>query len=225
MRRNPLRHKAFSRITEVWTNRGQNEDKVRTQTKPSRRTPAPPLAHDSAPSLERKGRKIRAAGIAPPPSALRAARGEMPAHERAVIDAALAILRARLRTTGDDRVGSPQEARELALLKLAERDAECFAVMFLDSQNKLIAFEELFRGTLTQTSVYPREVVRAALGHNAAALILTHNHPSGCPDPSQADKSLTSALRAALSTVDIRVLDHLIVAGDRVTSMAEVGLM
>lgn len=200
---------------------------MRTQTKQSsgRSPSAPPSsALDSAPSLVRKGRKIRAAGIPPPPPSLSVPEIEMPAHERAVIDAARAILRARLRTPGE-RAGSPWEARELALLHLADRDVECFAVMFLDNGNRLIAFDEMFYGTLTQTSVHPREVVRAALRHNAAAVILTHNHPSGSPDPSHADRMLTDTLRTALSTVDISVLDHLIVAGEWVTSMAECGWM
>ncbi len=98
-------------------------------------------------------------------------------------------------------------------------------VLFLDAQNRVIASEELFRGTLTQTSVYPREVVRAALRHNAAAIIVSHNHPSGVAEPSQADRLLTTSLRRSLELVDIKLLDHLIVAGQQVISFAERGLI
>jgi DNA repair protein RadC len=97
--------------------------------------------------------------------------------------------------------------------------------MFLDAQHRLISTNELFRGTLTQTSVYPREVVKAALKENAAAVILSHNHPSGVAEPSQSDKQLTSALQSALSMVDVRVLDHFIVAGTSIVSFAERGLL
>jgi DNA repair protein RadC len=110
-------------------------------------------------------------------------------------------------------------------LQLAARPHEVFAALFLDAQHRLIALEELFRGTLTQTSVYPREVVTRALHHRAAALILAHNHPSGCVEPSRADEALTHTLRAALALIDVRVLDHVIVAPGRALSMAERGLI
>ena len=110
-------------------------------------------------------------------------------------------------------------------LKLAPKDHEVFAVLFLDCQNRVIEFEELFRGTLTQTSVYPREVVKAALMHNAAAVILCHNHPSGSATPSRADELLTQTLKQALALVDVRVLDHLVVTVGECLSMAERGLM
>ena len=97
--------------------------------------------------------------------------------------------------------------------------------LFLDAQNRVITIEELFRGTLTQTSVYPREVVKRALHHNAGGVILAHNHPSGVAEPSHADETLTQALRQALALVDIRVLDHFIVAGSGVLSFAERGLL
>ena len=97
--------------------------------------------------------------------------------------------------------------------------------LFLDAQNRVITIEELFRGTLTQTSVYPREVVKRALHHNAGAVILAHNHPSGVAEPSHADETLTQALRQALALVDIRVRDHFIVAGSGVLSFAERGLL
>ena len=102
---------------------------------------------------------------------------------------------------------------------------EVFVAMFLDAQNRVIETEELFRGTLTQTSVYPREVVKRALHYNAGAVILAHNHPSGVAEPSHADETLTQALKQALALVDIRVLDHFIVAGSSVLSFAERGLL
>ncbi len=120
-------------------------------------------------------------------------------------------------------LGSPQAVRHYLQLLLAARPHEVFAVLFLDVKNRLIASEELFRGTLTHTSVYPREVVKAALAHNAASVIFAHNHPSGTPDPSAADHSLTQALKQALALVDVRVLDHFIVAGHQVHSFAEHG--
>jgi DNA repair protein RadC len=105
-------------------------------------------------------------------------------------------------------------------------DAELIAVvLFLDSQHRLLAADELFRGTLAQTSVYPREVVKAALARNAAAVIFAHNHPSGVAEPSRADELLTQALKQALALVDIRTLDHFVVAGHRVVSFAERGLL
>ena len=97
--------------------------------------------------------------------------------------------------------------------------------LFLDSQNRLLAADELFRGTLAQTSVYPREIVKAALAHNAAAMIFAHNHPSGVAEPSRADELLTQALKQALALVDIRTLDHFVVAAGRLTSFAERGLL
>jgi DNA repair protein RadC len=102
---------------------------------------------------------------------------------------------------------------------------ELFIALFLDSQNRLIACEELFRGTLAQTSVYPREVVKAALRHNAAAVIFAHNHPSGIAEPSRADELLTAALKQALAVVDIRTIDHFIIAGTVAVSFAERGML
>lgn len=120
-------------------------------------------------------------------------------------------------------LSSPQTVKQYLQLLLGNKTYESFAVLFLDVKNRLIASEELFRGTLTHTSVYPREVVKAALGHNAASLIFAHNHPSGTPEPSAADHTLTQALKQALALVDVRVLDHFIVAGHRVHSFAEHG--
>ncbi len=124
-----------------------------------------------------------------------------------------------------DVLDSPQSVRDYLRLALSNRSYEAFMVLFLDAQNRVIASEELFRGTLTQTSVYPREVVRAALRHNAAAIIVSHNHPSGVAEPSQADRLLTTSLRRSLELVDIKLLDHLIVAGQQVISFAERGLI
>jgi DNA repair protein RadC len=115
--------------------------------------------------------------------------------------------------------------RDYLRLVLAARDHEVFVVLFLDAQHRVLRSAELFRGTLTQTSVYPREVVRAALAANAAAVIFAHNHPSGIAQPSQADELLTRQLREALALVEIRVLDHFIVAGNQTLSFAERGLL
>ena len=125
----------------------------------------------------------------------------------------------------DVALTSPQAVRDYLKLRIADREHEVFVALFLDSQNRLIAADELFRGTLAQTSVYPREVVKAALKHNAAAVIFAHNHPSGIAEPSRADEMLTTALKQALSLVDIRTLDHFVVGGNVVTSFAERGLL
>ena len=122
-------------------------------------------------------------------------------------------------------LSSPGKVREYLRLMLAQLEHEVFVALYLDAQNMLITDEELFRGTLTQTSVYPREVVKRALKHNAAGVIFVHNHPSGVAEPSRADELLTSSLKQALSLVDIKVLDHLIVAGSATVSFAERGLL
>lgn len=121
--------------------------------------------------------------------------------------------------------GSPEAVKHYLQLHLAHRPHEVFAVLFLDAQNRLIAMEELFRGTLTQTSVYPREVVRRALQLEAAAVVLAHNHPSGTVQPSRADEALTQTLKSALGLIDVRVLDHVVVAPGDALSMAEKGLL
>ena len=120
---------------------------------------------------------------------------------------------------------SPGAVKEYLQMHIGSRPYEVFAVLFLDAQHRLIVLEELFRGTLTQTSVYPREVVTRALHHHAAAVVLSHNHPSGSIEPSRADESLTQTLRAALALVDVRVLDHVIVSTGQALSMAEKGLL
>lgn len=122
-----------------------------------------------------------------------------------------------------DVLSTPAAVRDYLRLMLRAREYEVFCCVYLDAQNRVIAVEELFRGTLTQTSVYPREVIRRALAHNAAALILAHNHPSGVAEPSQADHLLTRKLAEALSHVDVRVLDHFIVAGPSALSFMEAG--
>lgn len=120
-------------------------------------------------------------------------------------------------------LASPEVVKAYLRLKLAGLDYEVFHVLFLDVKNRVIAMEEMFRGTLTHTSVYPREVVKAALRHNAAGVMLAHNHPSGASDPSEADQRLTSALTQALALVDVRVLDHFVVTLHHVHSFAEHG--
>jgi DNA repair protein RadC len=124
-----------------------------------------------------------------------------------------------------DAMSSPRAVREYLQLALGGRPHEVFAVIFLDSQNRMLGLEELFRGTLTQTSVYPREVVKTALRYNAAGVIFAHNHPSGVAEPSRADELLTQTLKQALSLVEIKTLDHFIVAGTRTVSFAERGLL
>jgi DNA repair protein RadC len=120
---------------------------------------------------------------------------------------------------------SPQSLREYLALHLAHLPHEVFAVLFLDGQHRLLVMEEMFRGTLTQTSVYPREIVKRALELGAAAVVFAHNHPSGVAEPSRADESLTRALRGALAMVDVRVLDHLVVGRGTTVSFAERGLL
>lgn len=120
---------------------------------------------------------------------------------------------------------SPGAVRHYLRSRMAHLPHEVFACLFLDNQHRVIAFEELFQGTLDSASVYPREVLKRALAHNAAALILTHNHPSGVAEPSQADQMLTRRLKEALALVDIRVLDHLVVGDGEPVSFAERGLL
>lgn len=120
---------------------------------------------------------------------------------------------------------SPAAVKDYVRLQLGGLPHEVFALMFLDARHHLLAMEEMFRGTLSQATVYPREVVKRALAVNAAAVVLVHNHPSGAAEPSRADELLTQNLRSALSLVDVRVLDHLVVARDQVTSFAERGLL
>ncbi|MFO0509081.1 MAG: RadC family protein [Gammaproteobacteria bacterium] len=120
---------------------------------------------------------------------------------------------------------SPADTRRFLTAQLRDRPYEVFCCLYLDNRHRLIAFEELFRGTIDGAAVHPREVLRQALAHNAAALILAHNHPSGVAEPSHADELITTRLRDALALVDIRVLDHLIVAGPEAVSLAERGIL
>jgi DNA repair protein RadC len=124
-----------------------------------------------------------------------------------------------------DILSSPQQVREFLILRLANALKEVFVVLFLDAQNRLIATEEMFSGTLTQTSVYPREVVKRALHYNAASVMFAHNHPSGVAKQSRADELITQELKKALALVDVRVLDHFIVAGNQTLSFVEIGLL
>jgi DNA repair protein RadC len=144
--------------------------------------------------------------------------------ENAVIEQAMEILADRIREP-DTWISSPTDTRRYVTLELAEERSEKFCVLWLDNRHGVIGFERLFNGTIDGASVHPREVVVAGLKKNAAAAILVHNHPSGNPSPSNADKAITSRLKDALALVDIRVLDHLIVAGTNTASFAEQGLI
>lgn len=136
---------------------------------------------------------------------------------------ALKILDKRIRN--GDVLTAPDAVRNYLRLLLHDREHEVFVCVFLDAQNRAIASEELFRGTLTQTSVYPREIVKAVLAHNAAGVIFAHNHPSGVAEPSRADELLTQSLKQALALLEVKVLDHFVVAGASAVSFAERGLL
>lgn len=143
--------------------------------------------------------------------------------ERATIKSALQILERAM--SGGDVFASPLAVKQYISLHLAGERRERFAVLFLNAQHRALAFDMMFTGTLTQTSVYTREIVLAALGYGAAAVVLAHNHPSGNVQPSRADELLTQTIKAALALVDVRVLDHIIVAPGGALSMAEKGLV
>jgi DNA repair protein RadC len=147
--------------------------------------------------------------------------------KRAELAAVIEMARRALaqRMTEQPLFASPQQLKDYLRLHLAHLDHEVFAVMFLDAQHRLIAMEPMFRGTLTQTSVYPREVAKRALQRGAAAVVLAHNHPSGVAEPSRADEFLTQALKSALGLIDVRVLDHLVVGREGAVSFAERGLL
>lgn len=147
--------------------------------------------------------------------------------KRAELVAVLELSRRALAEQLKERAAfdSPQAVKHYLQLHLGAKKHEVFAVLFLDAQHRLLALEELFRGTLSQTSVYPREVVLRALHHHAAAVVLAHNHPSGTAEPSRADEALTQALKAALALIDVRVLDHIIIGTGQALSMAERGLV
>ena len=161
-----------------------------------------------------------------PAEALKKIKGLGPA-KRAEIVAVLELARRALASQLQEKplFGNPQAIRDYLQLQLGSREHEVFAVLFLDTQHRLIVLEEMFRGTLAQTSVYPREVVVRALALNAASVVLAHNHPSGSAQASRADELVTQTLKAALALVDVRVLDHFIVTRSEAVSMAELGLM
>jgi DNA repair protein RadC len=161
-----------------------------------------------------------------PAEALKTVKGLGPA-KRAELVAVLELARRALaqQLTQKPLFNTPQAVRDYLQLQLGGLHHEVFAVLFLDSQHRLIALEEMFRGTLTQTSVYPREVVKQALTLNASSVVLAHNHPSGTAQPSRADEALTQTLKAALALVDVRVLDHFVVTASQAVSMAELGLV
>lgn len=159
-------------------------------------------------------------------SDLRGIKGLGPA-KTAQFAAAFEILRRSLDEKLKERsaLTSPGAVRDYLRFALGQREHEIFVCIWLDAQHKVIAYEEPFEGTLTQTSVYPREIVKQALARNAAAVIFAHNHPSGVAQPSQADELLTRNLREALALVEVKVLDHFIVAGNQAISFAERGLL
>lgn len=146
-----------------------------------------------------------------------------PAQRDEVLQAAQRVLMERVRNL--ELLSSPEAVKDFLRVRLGTLEHEVFAVIHLDAQQRVIEYVEMFRGTVTQTSVYPREVVKEALTRNTAAVVLVHNHPSGAAQPSRADEALTQTLKSALALVDVRVLDHMIVAGPTVLSMAEKGLM
>ena len=147
--------------------------------------------------------------------------------KRAQFEAAIELARRSIeeRLRKDSVLTSPGAVRDYLKLALANRPHEVFVCIWLDAQHRVIEYQEAFEGTLTQTSVYPREIVKAALQRNAAAVIFAHNHPSGAAQPSQADELLTRNLKDALALVEIKVLDHFIVAGNQAISFAERGLL
>ncbi len=146
-----------------------------------------------------------------------------PAQFDEVLHVAQQMLAQRVR--GSDALASPQDVRDFLAVRLGSLEHEVFAVLHLDAANRIIDYVEMFRGTLTQTSVYPREVLKDAMQRNSAALVLVHNHPSGLGSPSRADEMLTKTVKTTLALVDVRVIDHMIVAGHNVVSMAELGLL
>lgn len=145
----------------------------------------------------------------------------MTSTEHLLIEQARKLLRASVRK--GKQLTSPDDVRDFLLFTLASRENEVFGVVLLDNQNRVLVWRELFQGSVNETPIYPREVVKLALQHNAAAIILVHNHPSGSTEVSAQDRHITQRLQQALELIDIRVLDHFIVAGDCTVSMAERG--
>lgn len=182
-------------------------------------------ASTSAPPPKRRGRPSKSAARTPEPSQQPSCIHRLEPRARRAVERAVRVLEdsAVYRT---EAMSSPGAVSLYLKLKLASLEHEEFHVIWLDAQNRLIAFDAMFSGTLTQASVYPREVVKAALAHNAAGCILAHNHPSGIAEPSRADQMLTRSLKEALAMVDVKILDHFIVAGTLPPlSFAECGLL
>ena len=146
-----------------------------------------------------------------------------PASAEEVLCHARRVLAHRVRRGAT--MSSPQAVKDYLRVQIGTLDHEVFSVIFLDAQHRIVALREMFRGTLTQTAVYPREVVKAALALNAAAVLLAHNHPSGVAEPSRSDEFLTQTLKTALALVDVRVLDHFVVAGADVVAFSDRGLI
>ena len=145
------------------------------------------------------------------------------AHPEQIINLAKRIISKRLHRSEEIEITSPTDVKRYLQLQLAEREQEVFSAMFLDTRHRLIEFKEMFYGTIDGASVHPREVVKLALKLNAAAMIFAHNHPSGVAEPSQADIAITGRLKSALALIDVRVLDHIIVAADDTVSLAQRG--
>lgn len=146
------------------------------------------------------------------------------ASKDAVIEAAIGFLEEKARQYGE-ALTSPTATRQYLQLRIGENEREVFTVLFLNNQHEVIAMEDMFQGTIDGAAVYPREVVKSALCHNAAAVILAHNHPSGVVEPSSADRRITERLQQSLGLIDIRVLDHVIVSNKGHYSFAESGLL
>ncbi|OLU25521.1 DNA repair protein RadC [Pseudomonas sp. PA15(2017)] len=143
-------------------------------------------------------------------------------RENQVIEEAMQILDRRLFSRGPE-LTSPDDVANYLKLKLARLEHEVFSVLFLDAKHRVLDFETLFYGSIDGASVYPRQVINRALAHNASAVVLAHNHPSGCSEPSQADRTLTLTLKKSLALVEVRLLDHIIVGAGKPTSLAEYG--
>ena len=193
-----------------------------TLTRQAREAEQLPLALPIAPSPT----KPRTAEDGPPFEA-----AERPGEYRTVrpvtVDEVFEFVRRELERQffREDLFNCPQVTKRYLIARLARQEREVFASLFLDNRNRLLAFEELFYGTIDGCTVHPREVVKRTLHHNAAAVIFAHNHPSGVPEPSAADRTLTASLKQALALVDVRTLDHIIVAGAETVSLAERGML
>lgn len=187
----------------------------------STRIATPPKRRPAALRAHKTGECLPAYGL---PSDSAALRPRMCARDRAVIERALSILGEYLGGPGSV-LDNPCAMREYLRLQFAGEAIERFGVLYLDSQHRGIAFECHASGTLTQAAVYPRGIVEAAMHHRAAAVVLTHNHPSGSVEPSRADEALTQTIKSALALIDVHVLDHVIVGGNQALSMAERGLI